>query len=330
MSQLHEPVLLHAAFYNVGMQSAQLDRTTQRHMEHMKRLEYDLGQIVRTLPELHALHLCELGAAHGDQVPQHVRDRVTQMLGPKWSVVCDNNYVVFWKPARLRMVEEPALEEVSTQVRTHQDLQNRHTFQRYTCCVEAEHGRSCPLKVIHVHHRSSKVHRWTTKSQERGLQWLKGLTADSAAWLIGGDLNTAQFQVLELFPGATCVFDAREMPSDLALACSSLNPKGLECRVGRHFGNTASISDAHSVVAVELLLPNVEPKVAPPLPPKVPPRPQRSAPKHGPVTDASAASFAAPRPMPAVKSVPKPPPPPSTPGASHGWQGPANHGSHGK
>ena len=299
MSQLPEPVFLHAAFYNVGMQSAQLDQTTQRHMEHMHRLEYDLGQIVRTLPELHVLHLCEFGT-HGDHVPQHVRDRVTHVLGNNWSVAWDNNYVVLWKPSRLRMVDGPALEEVSTRVRAHQDVEKPHTYQRYTCCVEAGHGRSCPVKVIHVHHRSSKMHRWSNKAAERGLQWLQGLTADSTAWLIGGDLNTPQF------PEATCVFDARATPSDLALASSSLNPNSLVCRVGRHFAGAASISDAHSVVAVELWLPNVAPLEAPP-PPKVPPRPQRSAPKHGHVTGASPAAPSAPRPMPAVKSAPKPP-----------------------
>ena len=128
-----QQVPLNAAFYNVGIQSTQLDPRAQRYQEHMRRLEYDLGEIIRTLPELHALHLCEFGG-HGEEVIQQVRDRVMQILGSKWSGVWDNNYVVFWRPSRLRMVQAPALGEVSARVRT-QPAHNPHTFQSYTCCV---------------------------------------------------------------------------------------------------------------------------------------------------------------------------------------------------
>ena len=144
---------MHAAFYNVGMQSAQLDAATQRHEEHMRRLENDLSAIVRSVPDLVALHLCEFGG-HGAVVPEHVRQRVARVVGSDWSVVWHNNYVLLWKPARV--VEEPVLQQVPTQVRAHGDSSNPHTFQMYTCEVEAPHGRSGPLKVVHVHHRSSR------------------------------------------------------------------------------------------------------------------------------------------------------------------------------
>ena len=296
MSRPHQLVCMHAAFYNVGIQTAQLDATVQRHEEHMRRLESDVAEIVRSLPALVALHLCEFGG-HGGTVPEHVRGRITQRLGSGWSVVWDNNYVVCWKPARLRMVEQPALQEVPTKVRAHGDSSNPHTFQMYTCEIEGQHGRSGLLKVIHVHHRSSKAHKWTSGSQGRGLTWLRELTADSSAWLIGGDLNTPSYQVGQKFQEATCVLDSRERPHDLALAHSSLNPGTVTCRVGKHFQPTASISDAHSAVAIELHLPNVSPAtgaetVMVPPPSKVPPPPKRSAPSAPLAMDASAASRA--------------------------------------
>ena len=86
MSRPHQLVCMHAAFYNVGMQSAQLDAATQRHEEHMRRLENDLSAIVRSVPDLVALHLCEFGG-HGAVVPEHVRQRVARVVGSDWSVV---------------------------------------------------------------------------------------------------------------------------------------------------------------------------------------------------------------------------------------------------
>ena len=211
------------------------------------------------------------------------------------------------------MVEEPVLQQVPTQVRAHGDSSNPHTFQMYTCEVEAPHGRSGPLKVVHVHHRSSRSHKWTSGSQGRGLAWLRELTAHSSAWLIGGDLNTPSYLVGSRFVDATCIFDSGSQPTDLALASASLNPGNVTCRVGKHFGLTGSISDAHNVVAVELHLSNVSPASAAdmaPLSSKAPPRPKRSAPKGPPATAASAASR------------PWTPPPPATPPPGGGGCGP--------
>ena len=287
----------------------------------MRRLENDLSAIVRlrSVPDLVALHLCEFGG-HGAVVPEHVRQRVARVVGSDWSVVWHNNYVLLWKPARVRMVEEPVLQQVPTQVRAHGDSSNPHTFQMYTCEVEAPHGRSGPLKVVHVHHRSSRSHKWTSGSQGRGLAWLRELTAHSSAWLIGGDLNTPSYLVGSRFVDATCIFDSGSKPTDLALASASLNPGNVTCRVGKHFGLTGSISDAHNVVAVELHLSNVSPASAAdmaPLSSKAPPRPKRSAPKGPPATAASAASRPWTPPPPATPppggNMNPPPPAPATP-----------------
>ena len=211
MSQTHQHVCVHAAFYNVGMQTAQLDSSTQRHEVHMRRLEKDLADIVRSVSDLVALHLCEFGG-RGDVVPGHVQQRVARVVGHSWALVWQNNYVLLWKPSRVRMVEQPVLQEVPTEVRTHKDLSNPHTFQTYTCEAQAPHGVSAPLKVIHVHHRSSQAHKWTSGSQGRGLVWLRELTKRSSAWLIGGDLNTPSYLVGPRLEEATCVFDSGRKP----------------------------------------------------------------------------------------------------------------------
>ena len=299
MSQTHQHVCVHAAFYNVGMQTAQLDSSTQRHEVHMRRLEKDLADIVRSVSDLVALHLCEFGG-HGDVVPGHVQQRVARVVGHSWALVWQNNYVLLWKPSRVRMVEQPVLQEVPTEVRTHKDLSNPHTFQTYTCEVQAPHGVSAPLKVIHVHHRSSQAHKWTSGSQGRGLVWLRELTKRSSAWLIGGDLNTPSYLVGPRLEEATCVFDSGRKPMDLALG---LTPAPVTCEVGKHFGFTDSISDAHNVVAVELHVPTVSPCT------KAPPPPKRAPPKGPLAATVSAAS------RPAMGPPPPPPPAPDTPSA---------------
>ena len=46
------------------------------------------------------------------------------------------------------MVQHPALEEVPTQVRAHQDASNPHPFQTYTCEIEVPHMVDLDLHTV--------------------------------------------------------------------------------------------------------------------------------------------------------------------------------------
>ena len=83
--------------------TAQLDPTVNRHEQtaHAAAKSHDLGEITvdRCPRNAAALHLGEFGS-HGHRVPEHVRNRVTGLVGLSWSAVWDNNYVLLWKPSR--------------------------------------------------------------------------------------------------------------------------------------------------------------------------------------------------------------------------------------
>ena len=240
---------LRLAFYNVGLQTAQLQPTAPRWTEYMSRLCNDVRRIFSDIPDLAILHLCECGG-HGASVPPAVRMRLQEGCS-FCNILFQDNYVLLWRAELVHFTTAPSLHPLLVRPTA---AGRPHTYQMYQCLPAAAPCQLSPITVVHLHNRSSKAHVLKDSVRKRIVEWMADLPPP---WITGGDLNIQRWKV-EQHARVGSVADSGAAGADLLFHSPDLPVQPLPCRVGRFF-NRECISDAHNVVLAEVLLPEGPP-----------------------------------------------------------------------